>query len=54
MRLVESYLIAFALMNACGRRTTDIFTVIFFVAVYVLLKKMPQTQLKNDLIIAKV
>ena len=54
MRLVESYLIAFALMNACGRRTTDIFTVIFFVAVYLLLKKMPRTQLKNDLIIAKV
>ena len=54
MRLLESYLIAFALMNACGRRTTDIFTVIFFVAAYFLLKKMPPIQLKKDLVIAKV
>lgn len=54
MKLLESYLIAFALINACGRRTTDIFTVIFFAAVYVLLKKMPQVQLKKDCVISAV
>lgn len=54
MRLLESYLIAFALMNACSRRTTDVLTVLFFVAAYVLLKKMPQVQLKKDHIIAAV
>jgi len=52
MRLLESYLITFALMNACGRRTTDIFTVVFFLTAYMLLKKMPGIQLKKDSIIA--
>lgn len=54
MKLLESYLIAFALMNACGRRTTDVFTVIFFVIAYLLLKKAPQVQLKKDKLIASV
>lgn len=47
-RIIESYLIAFALMNACGRRTTDVFTVIFFVATFVLLDKKRQAQCKKD------
>lgn len=54
MRLLEGYLIAFALMNACSRRTTDVLTVLFFVAAYVLLKKIPQVQLKKDRIIAAI
>jgi len=52
MKLLESYLIAFALMNACGRRTTDAFTVIFFITAYMLLKKMPPIQQKKDALIA--
>ena len=34
MIIIESYFIAFALMNACGRSTTDFFTVLFFGAAY--------------------
>lgn len=52
MKLLESYLIAFALMNACGRRTTDVFTVFFFVIAYLLLKKVPPIQQKRDSLIA--
>jgi len=52
MKLLESYLIAFALMNACGRKTTDVFTVVFFVVAYFLLKKMPQIQQKRDMLAA--
>ena len=52
MILLESYFISFALMNACGRRTTDIFTVIFFAVVYTLLKKFPAVEQKKDTIIA--
>ena len=54
MKLLESYLISFALMNACGRKTTDIFTVLFFTVTYGLLKKMPEGQSKKDRIIAAV
>lgn len=54
MRILESYLIAFALMNACGRRTTDVFTVIFFITSYALLKKFPAIQLKKDSVIAAI
>jgi len=54
MKLLESYLIAFALMNACGRRTTDVFTVVFFVIAYLLLKRMPTIQQKKDSLIAGI
>ncbi len=54
MRLLESYLITFALMNACGRRTTDVLTVLFFAVAYVLLGKIPKTQLKKDYIISTI
>lgn len=54
MRLLESYFIAFAIMNACGRRTTDVFTVLFFVLAYALLKRFPAVEQKKDSIIAAV
>ncbi len=49
MKIMESYLIAFALMNACQRSTTDIFTVIFFVVVYFLLKQKKKSRQIKDL-----
>lgn len=54
MILLESFFITFAMMNACGRRTTDIFTVIFFAVAYILLKKIPTAEHKKDSIIAAV
>ena len=51
-RIIESYLIAFALMNACGRKTTDIFTVIFFVSAFILLGKREHVQQKKDFLIS--
>ena len=50
-RILESYLIAFALMNVCGRKTTDVFTVIFFVVAYILLGKRVQNASKRDSLI---
>ena len=47
-RIIDSYLIAFALMNACDRKTTDVFTVIFFVSAFMLLGKKVQVQQKKD------
>lgn len=47
-RIIESYLIAFALMNVCDRKTTDVFTVIFFALAFVLLGKKEQVQQKKD------
>lgn len=52
MILLESFFVTFAMMNACGRRTTDIFTVIFFAVAYILLKKFPNAEQKKDSIIA--
>lgn len=54
MRFLESYFIAFAMMNACGRRTTDVFTILFFVLAYVLLKRFPAVEQKKDSVIAGV
>lgn len=51
-RIIESYLIAFALMNACGRKTTDMFTVLFFVTAFVLLGKKAVPQQKKDCVIS--
>lgn len=51
-RILESYLIAFALMNACGRRTTDLFTVLFFVTAYGLLGKKAVVREKKDCVIS--
>lgn len=49
---MESYLITFALMNACGRATTDIFTLIFFVVAFSLLGKKAKAQQKKDRVIS--
>lgn len=38
-RILESYLIAFALTNVCGKETTDIFSLLFFGIAYVMLGK---------------
>lgn len=54
MILLESYFIAFAMMNACGIRTTDVFTFIFFLVACFILKKLPPVQSKKDSIIATV
>ena len=51
-RILESYLIAFALMNACGRKTTDLFTVLFFVTAYGLLGKKTAAREKKDCVIS--
>ena len=51
-RIFESYLIAFALMNVCGRRTTDIFTVLFFVTAFGLFGKKAGVKQKKDCIIS--
>jgi len=52
MKFLESYLITFALMNACGRKTTDIFSILFFSVTYGLIKKMPEERAKKDRVIA--
>lgn len=50
-RIIESYLIAFALMNACARQTTEFFTVLFFGVAYGLLGKKAKAEQKKDCII---
>lgn len=54
MKILESYLIAFALMNACGRKTTDIFTILFFATAYVFVKKVPRSGGKKEHILSTV
>ena len=47
-RIVESYLIAFALMNVCGKETTDIFTLLFFGLAFLMLGKRAKAEFKRD------
>ena len=47
-RIIESYLIAFALMNVCGKETTDIFTLLFFGLAFGLLGKRAVAEFKRD------
>ena len=53
-RIIESYLIAFALMNVCGQATTNIFTVIFFLLAFALLGKKLKAEGKKDYAISAV
>ena len=47
-RIIESYLIAFSLMNVCGKETTDIFTLLFFGLAFGLLGKSAKAEFKRD------
>ena len=51
-RIIESYLIAFALMNVCGKETTDMFTLLFFGLSYWMLGRKAKAGFKKDVIIS--
>ena len=53
-RIIESYLIAFALMNVCGKETTDIFTLLFFGLAFGVLGKRAKAEFKRDIWISVV
>lgn len=53
-RIIESYLITFALMNVCGKETTDIFTILFFGLAFWMLGKRAEAESKKDVVLTTI
>lgn len=53
-KIIESYLIAFALMNVCGMETTDVFPLLFFGLAFYFLNKKDETKSGKDWLIAGI
>lgn len=53
-RIIESYLIAFALMNVCGKETTDIFTLLFFGVAFWMLGRRAKAEAKKDVVLSVI
>lgn len=53
-KIIESYLIAFALMNVCGKETTDIFTLLFFGLAFWMLGRRAKAESKKDVVISAI
>ncbi len=52
--IIESYLITFALMNVCGKETTDIFTLLFFGLSFWMLGRRTKAESKKDVVISAI